>query len=102
MTSVPRLPRLSESAASRASASSARFTPKLALAASVPAMDWNTRSTGAPRRTSSSVVVTWASTQDWVGMSSRQRSSSSISSSSRTRSGLSPAGLTPITASPLP
>ena len=43
--------------------------PKLLLAASVPAMDWNTRSTGAPRRISSRVVVTWASTQDWVGIS---------------------------------
>ncbi len=29
-------------------ASSARLMPKLALAASVPAMDWKTRSTGAP------------------------------------------------------
>ena len=42
------MPRLSESAASRASASSDRLTPKLRLAASVPAIDWKTRSTGAP------------------------------------------------------
>ena len=55
--------------ASWASRSSARLTPKLLLAASVPAMDWNTRSTGAPRSISSMVVVTWASTQDWVGIS---------------------------------
>ena len=43
--------------------------PKLLLAASVPAIDWNTRSTGAPRSIASIVVVTWVSMQDWVGMS---------------------------------
>ena len=43
--------------------------PKLVLAASVPAIDWNTRSTGAPGAISASVVVTWASTQLCVGIS---------------------------------
>ena len=43
--------------------------PKLRFAASVPAIDWNTRSTGAPRSIACSVVVTWASTQDCVGIS---------------------------------
>ena len=45
----PSVPRFSDKAASRASASRERLTPKPALAASVPAMDWKTRSTGAPR-----------------------------------------------------
>ena len=76
--------------------------PKLRLAASVPAIDWKTRSTGAPLRISSSVVVTWASTQLWVGMSSLLRISSSIASSRCARAGLSVAGLMPITASPAP
>ena len=40
-----------------------------ALAASVPAIDWNTRSTGAPRRIASICVVTCASTQLCVGIS---------------------------------
>ena len=52
--------------------------PKLLLAASVPAIDWNTRSTGAPLPIRSSVVVTCASTQLCVGMSSLVRISSSI------------------------
>ncbi len=43
--------------------------PKLALAASVPAIDWNTRSSGAPRLIASMELVTWVSTQDWVGIS---------------------------------
>ena len=47
----------------------AMHDPNDAFAACVPAMDWNTRSTGAPRSISSIVVVTWLSTQDWVGMS---------------------------------
>ena len=41
--------------------------PKLALAPVVPAIDWNSRSTGAPARIASSCVVMWASTQVWVG-----------------------------------
>ncbi len=64
----PRVPRLSESAAARASASRARETPKLRFTASVPPIDWNTRSTGAPRSIASRLVVTWARTQLWVGM----------------------------------
>ena len=44
------------------------MTPKDAFAACVPAMDWKTRSTGAPRSIRSMLVVTWHSTQDWVGM----------------------------------
>ncbi len=42
--------------------------PKLLLAASVPAIDWNTRSIGAPRLIASMLVVTWVNTQDWVGI----------------------------------
>ena len=33
-----------------------------------PATDWNTRSTGAPRRIASMVLVMCVSTQDWVGI----------------------------------
>ena len=42
--------------------------PKPRFAASVPAIDWNTRSTGAPASIARSVVVTCASTQVCVGM----------------------------------
>ena len=42
--------------------------PKLRLACSVPAIDWNTRSTGAPRSMASIVVVMCVRTQDWVGI----------------------------------
>ena len=76
--------------------------PKLLFAASLPAIDWNTRSTGAPLAMSASVVVTCASTQVWVGMSSLPRTSSSIASSACARSVLSVAGLMPMTASPAP
>ena len=69
MQFVPTVPRSSASAASCASRSSASVTPKPSLAASVPAIDWNTRSTGAPRSMISIDVVTWASTQLWVGIS---------------------------------
>ena len=68
MTLSPSVPRCRASAASRASASSASVIPKARLAASVPPTDWKTRSTGAPRSMTWRVVVTWASTQDWVGM----------------------------------
>ncbi len=88
-----RLPRLLEQR---------RVMPKLRLAASVPAIDWNTRSTGAPASMAPRVVVTWARTQDWVGISKRRRSSSIIASSAQVFSRLSVAGLTPITASPPP
>ena len=43
--------------------------PKARLAASVPATDWNARSTGAPRSIAAMVFETWVSTQDWVGIS---------------------------------
>ena len=76
--------------------------PKLSLAASVPAIDWKTRSTGAPASMAARVVVTCARTQDWVGMEKRRRSSSIIASSAQVFSRLSLAGLTPITASPAP
>jgi len=52
-----------------------------AFAASVPAIDWNTRSTGEPERIRPSVVVTCASTQACVGISSLVRISSSIDNS---------------------
>ena len=42
---------------------------KKAEAASVPAMDWNTRSSGAPRLIASMEVVTWVRMQAWVGIS---------------------------------
>ena len=42
--------------------------PKLRLSASVPPMDWNTRSTGAPRSMAAMELVTWVSTQVWVGI----------------------------------
>ena len=57
-----------DSAAWRPRAGSASETPKLAFAASVPPIDWNTRSTGALRSIARSVVVTCASTQVCVGM----------------------------------
>lgn len=78
------------------------MTPKEAFAAWVPATDWKTRSTGAPRSIRSTLVVTWHSTQDWVGIAYRPITPSSSSSRSRTAFGLSVAGLTPITASPEP
>src|SRR5262245_28800884 len=102
ITLSPTVPRLSASAAARASARSARSMPKLLFAASLPAIDWNTRSTGAPLAMSASVVVTCASTQVWVGMSSLARTSSSMASSACARSVLSVAGLMPMTASPAP
>ena len=69
----------------------------------MPPIDWNTRSTGAPRSIARSVVVTCASTQVCVGIAAARRgSSSSIRSSAIVPSTLSVAGLTPITASPAP
>ena len=99
---MPGVQRPSESAASRASASSASETPKPALAASVPAIDWKTRSTGAPASIACSVLVTCVSTQLCVGMAWRAISASSRYSRSTSAGMLSPAGLTPITASPAP
>ena len=102
MTLSPMVPRPSASAALRASASMARSTPKLRLAASVPAIDWNTRSTGARFPIIASVLVTCVSTHDWVGISSREMTSSSRYTRSVSVSMLSLAGLTPMTASPAP
>ena len=73
---LSRPPRLSAHRAAaqgllRLRSSSASVMPKPRLAASVPAMDWNTRSTGAPRLMASSVVVTCVSTQLCVGISWR-------------------------------
>ena len=51
------------------SRSSARVMPKLRLAASVPATDWKSRSTGAPRSRAASCVVMWARQQVCVGIS---------------------------------
>ena len=102
MTLSPSLPRPSDSAASRASRSSASVTPKLALAASVPAIDWNTRSTGAPCSMAAICVVTCVSTQLCMGMSKRRRMSSSICHSRCMAASESPAGLMPTTASPAP
>jgi hypothetical protein len=72
------------------------------LAGWVPATDWNTRSTGAPCSSARSVVVTWASTQDWVGMPYRVITSSTSCSRATVRAGESVAGLMPMTASPQP
>ena len=88
---------------SRPSRSSARLMPKLALAASVPATDWNSRSTGAPRSSAASWV------RD-VGQAARlRRDRVARRSAGRGRGGSrrsistdSAAGLTPITASPQP
>jgi hypothetical protein len=68
MTLLPTVPRFSDLPAAIPSRSSAMSTPNALLAVSVPATDWNTRSTGAPRSMSSIVVVTCDSTQDWVGI----------------------------------
>lgn len=64
---LPTVPRFSDNAASRASPSRASEMPKLAFAFSVPAIDWNTRSTGAPFSIAAIVLVTCVSTHDWVG-----------------------------------
>jgi hypothetical protein len=72
------------------------------LAASVPATDWKTRSTGAPRSISWIDEVTWVSTQPWVGMSKRAMSSSSSFRRSVSAARLSEAGLMPMVASPVP
>ena len=65
-------------------------------------MDWKIRSQGAPLRTASIWVVTWASTQIWVGMSHRVLISWNRSSTRRTLSTLSSTGFRPSTASPAP
>ena len=102
MTLLPTVPRFSDRPASRASRNSARSTPKLRLAAWVPAIDWNTRSTGKPCPISPSVVVTWVSTQPCVGICSRAMMSSSSRTSEPMMAGSSLAGLMPMQASPDP
>ena len=67
-----------------------------------PAMDWKIRSQGAPFRTASIWVVTWASTQIWVGMFQRLLTSWNRSSTRRTLSTESSTGFRPSTASPAP
>ncbi len=98
----PTVPRCNDIAASRASASRSRVTPNDRFVASVPAIDWNTRSTGAPSSMHRSVVVTWVSTHDCVGIAKRVITSSRISSRRRQCCGESSAGLMPMTASPHP
>jgi hypothetical protein len=102
MTLLPTVPRLSARAASQASRRMERVTPNERLVASVPPTDWNTRSTGTPLSISCSEVVTWPSTQPWVGISKRWMMSSSSLSRSAIAAGESEAGLMPITASPHP
>src|SRR5437868_6269874 len=91
-----------ERAALCASSSSFRLTPKLLFAASVPAMDWKTRSTGAPASMARIVVVTCESTHDCVGIAYFSIRSAIICTSDVVAATLSVAGLTPIHASPLP
>ena len=67
-----------------------------------PAMDWKMRSAGAPDSMARICVVTWASTQIWVGMPWRRRTSSKRVSTRRTLSAVSPEGFRPMTASPAP
>ena len=77
--------------------------PKASLPFWEPAMDWNIRSSGAPNLLAASVwVVTWASTQIWVGTSHLFLNSSSIFSRRATLSTESSTGLMPMTASPQP
>ena len=102
MTLRPTVPRPSERAASCASARCASEKPNEALVASVPPIDWNTRSTGAPASMHSIVLVTWVSTQDWVGIAYCSMISASRWLSRVACATLSVAGLMPITASPLP
>ena len=69
MTLSPERAALQRKRCSWASRSSARLIRNERFAASVPAIDWNTRSTGAPAAISCCVVVTCDSTQLCVGMS---------------------------------
>ena len=68
----------------------------------MPAIDWNTRSTGSPCSINPSVVVTWVSTQPCVGICSRAMMSSSSRSRPPITAGSSLAGLMPMQASPDP
>lgn len=69
MALSPTVPRPSSRPAAAASASIGNVTPKALFAPCVPAIDWNTRSTGTPASIRPSVVVTCVSTHDWTGMS---------------------------------
>jgi len=102
ITLSPNGPRPSDCAAARASARSARRTPKLSFAFCVPAIDWNTRSTGAPFSIASMVCVTCVSTHDCVGIAKRAMTSSASFNRSISTGRLSDTGLMPITASPAP
>ncbi len=98
----PTVARASDSAASRASASIGSVMPKLSLGFCVPAIDWKTRSIGAPSSIASSCRVTCVSTQVCVGMSKRARTSSIACHRRVSACRSSEAGLTPMTASPAP
>ena len=77
--------------------------PKLRLAASVPAIDWKSRSTGAPASRQASWVVMWARQQAWVGIAKYvDQPVQALEDRARRPSTDSAAGLTPITASPQP
>jgi hypothetical protein len=78
------------------------LTPNDRLVASVPPIDWKTRSTGAPSRIASIWVVMCASTQLCVGIWKRMRARSTSCSSSTTVRSESETGLMPRTASPEP
>ena len=92
----------SRRASCRASSMVSPVKPKASFPFSEPAMDWKIRSAGAPLRTHSIWVVTWASTQIWVGISQRLRISWNRSSTRVTLSTESSTGLSPSTASPMP
>ena len=66
-------------------------------------MDWNIRSMGAPSLSMASIwVVTWASTQIWVGTSHLFLNSSKLLKILATLSTESSTGFSPMTASPQP
>ena len=77
-------------------------TPKLRLVASVPPIDWNTRSTGAPCCIACRVVLTCVRMHDCVGIAYFSITLDSKWLSLITCARLSVAGLMPITASPQP
>ena len=92
-----------DSMVARPSSSMAAFRPKASLPFWEPAMDWNIRSRGAPNLLAASVwVVTWASTQIWVGTSHLRLNSSNIFRMRATLSTESSTGFRPMTASPQP
>ena len=68
ITLLPIVPRLQRQRRIARLAQQRELDAEARFAASVPAIDWNTRSTGAPRSIARMLVVTCASTQLWVGM----------------------------------